>query len=282
MKYSADGTRLYSPTDLVAYLEGDFAAWCERMQAERGLAGGAGSDELEWVTPDEDEEAALRARKGREHELRYLQQVLAEHPELVEIVYDDPAGPELTLAALRAGASAVYQAHLSLDGWHGYADFLFRCDGRCNFGDYLYVPWDTKLARSAKPYFLIQLCAYAELLEKIQGVRPSEMVFVLGDGKSCTSRPTTSSTTTSSSRIASSTSRPTGSVSPHPDPGLDRSWGRWTSWAEKLLAQSDHLSRVANITRGQIRRLEDAGITCFRGARHQHGSTRPGTSPSRS
>ena len=29
----ADGTFRYSPRDLVAYLEGDFAAWCERMRA---------------------------------------------------------------------------------------------------------------------------------------------------------------------------------------------------------------------------------------------------------
>ena len=66
-----DGTLRYSPRDLVAYLEGDFAAWCERMLAERQRAGGAGSAELEWATPDEgDEEAALAIRKGDEHEQR--------------------------------------------------------------------------------------------------------------------------------------------------------------------------------------------------------------------
>src|SRR3954447_1629839 len=126
MIYSTDGSRLDSPRDLVAYLEGDFAAWCERMQAERGRAGGAGTSEIEWVSPDEDDEAALRARMGQEHERRYLQQIQSEYPDLIPIVYDDPAGVEKTLAALRAGVSAVYQAHLSLDGWRGYADFLIR------------------------------------------------------------------------------------------------------------------------------------------------------------
>src|SRR5215210_5691776 len=96
-----DGTRLYSPRDLVAYLDGDFAAWCERMQAERGLGGGTGSSEIEWVSPDEDDEAALRARMGQEHELRYLQQVRSQYPDLIQIVYDDPAGIENTVAALR-------------------------------------------------------------------------------------------------------------------------------------------------------------------------------------
>lgn len=60
MIYSADGTRLSWPRDLVAYLEGDIAAWCERIHIERDRAGAAGSEELEWATPDEDEEAALR------------------------------------------------------------------------------------------------------------------------------------------------------------------------------------------------------------------------------
>jgi hypothetical protein len=65
MLHTADGSFRYSPSDLVAYLEGDFAAWCERMAAERWRAGGAaGSAELEWATPDEDEEAALAAQKG--------------------------------------------------------------------------------------------------------------------------------------------------------------------------------------------------------------------------
>ena len=45
-----------------------------------------------------------------------------------------------------------------------------------------------------------------------------------------------------------------------PDPGLDRELGPLGDAAEQLLAQSDHLSRVANITRGQVRRLEEAGV----------------------
>jgi uncharacterized protein len=64
-----------------------------------------------------------------------------------------------------------------------------------------------------------------------------------------------------------------------PEPGLDRSWGRWERVAERLLESSDHLSRVANITRGQARRLEDAGVAtltalaqCHPGRRVPHVS----------
>jgi hypothetical protein len=47
-----DGTFRYSPRDLVAYLEGDFAVWCERMQAERARAGGAGAEPLNGPPPE--------------------------------------------------------------------------------------------------------------------------------------------------------------------------------------------------------------------------------------
>src|SRR5215210_7634655 len=270
MIYSRDGTRLYSPRDLVAYLEGDFAAWCERMQIERGRAchersewaGGAGSAEIEWVTPDEkDPELELVARMGDEHEQRYLTSLRARVPTIVELTRESPDLD--TLTAMRTGALAIYQAHLVDTDWHGYADFLIRSVGVSTFGDYLYVPWDTKLAKSAKPYFLIQLCAYAELLEKIQGVRPSVIVFVLGDGTERRFK-----TDDFYYYYLQLKNRFLGFQtdwvkSPNPDPSLDKSWGRWTSWAEKLLAQSDHLSQEAGISRSQVARLEEAGITCF-------------------
>ncbi len=178
-----DGSLRFSPGDLVAYLEGDFAAWCERMLAERAAEGGARSAEVEWATPDKDPEGALAAQKGLEHEERYLARCRETHPDLTELVVRQEDGVAVTLAAMQSGAPAIYQAHLSAGDWHGYPDFLFRCTTTpCACGDHHYTPWDTKLARSAKPNFLVQLCAYAELLETVRGYRPTELVFVLGQG----------------------------------------------------------------------------------------------------
>jgi hypothetical protein len=42
MQRLKDGTYRFSPKDLIAYLEGDFAAWCERNHAERSLHTGNG------------------------------------------------------------------------------------------------------------------------------------------------------------------------------------------------------------------------------------------------
>ena len=34
-----------------------------------------------------------------------------------------------------------------------------------------------------KPYFAIQLCCYAEMLENLQGIKPKNLAIVLGDKK---------------------------------------------------------------------------------------------------
>ena len=261
MFHSPDGTFRYSPRDLVAYLEGDFAAWCERMLAERGRAGGAGTAELEWATPDEDEDSALAARMGDEHEHRYLVRLREREPGLVEIARFDPAGHELTLAAMEAGAPVIYQAHLAVDGWQGYPDFLFRCAGApCRCGAHHYTPWDTKLARSAKPHFLIQLCAYAEMLERIRGFLPGELVFVLGQGEERTFATRDFFHYYRQLKRSFVAFQAGWRAAAVPDPGLERSWGRWETAAERLLEEHDHLSRVAGISRGQVRRLAECGI----------------------
>ena len=261
MRFLADGTFRYSPHDLVAFLDGDFAAWCERMLAERGRAGGAGPSSLGWATPDEgDEEAALAKRKGDEHEQRYLASLRAKYPTLLALERDDPDGLARTVAAMEAGEPVIYQGHLVADGWGGFPDFLFRCEGNDGCKGWHYTPWDTKLARSAKPAFLVQLCAYADMLELLHGHRPGELVFVFGGGEQRPYRTHDYFHYYRRLRRAFTAFQSGWSADGAPEPGLDKSWGRWEKTAEKLLEQSDHLSLVANITRGQVARLNEAGI----------------------
>jgi len=49
---------------------------------------------------------------------------------------------------------------------------------------------------------------------------------------------------------------------PHsmPDPADSKSWGCWSDYAEKLLIERDHLFQIANITQGQIKKLNKANI----------------------
>ena len=272
-----DGSFRFSPRDLVAYLEGDFAAWCERMHVERSRVGAAGPHEPAWATPDEtDEEAALAARKGQDHELNFLGQTRAQEPGLVEITRDDAVDEANTRAAMESGAPIIYQGHLAAGDWHGYPDFLYRCLGNgCPCGGRHYSPWDTKLARSAKPHFLVQLCAYADMLEAVRGYRPGEIVFVLGQGEKRPYRTREFFYYHRQLRRSFSQFQSHWSESHVPDPGLDRGWGRWEAAAERRLAASDHLSRVAGITRGQVRHLEENGVPTLTALARSNGKARP-------
>ena len=46
-----------------------------------------------------------------------------------------------------------------------------------------------------------------------------------------------------------------------PNPAVSPSLDRWSEYGKKNLAERRHLSLVANITRTQIKRLENASIT---------------------
>jgi uncharacterized protein len=94
-----------------------------------------------------------------------------------EAGFDPLAARSLTEAAIREGeAGVIYQAYLSGGAWRGFADFLERLPDRT------YEPVDTKLARSAKPAHLLQLCFYATQLERIQGKLPEHVHVELGTG----------------------------------------------------------------------------------------------------
>lgn len=49
-------------------------------------------------------------------------------------------------------------------------------------GNYSYEVVDTKLARSPRARYIIQLCLYSFMVEKIQGIFPRAMHLILGDG----------------------------------------------------------------------------------------------------
>lgn len=260
MQRLPDRSFRFSPRDLIAYLEGDFAAWCERNHAERSRNGGSGAQTAGDFTPDlPDEEMDLVIRRGMEHEAAHLASLRAREPGLVEIPRDDSAY-DATRRALQDGAPIIFQAELHADPWMGIADFLHRMDGASNLGAHFYEPWDTKLARSAKPYFLLQLCAYAEMLEAMQGRRPAQFGFVFGDGSETSFR--TEDVWHYYRRLKRSFEdfQRAWNGDVQPDPALDRTHGRWSACAEKLLEERDDLSLVAGITRSQIIRLREAGI----------------------
>ncbi|HAU1546661.1 TPA: TM0106 family RecB-like putative nuclease [Legionella pneumophila] len=96
-----------------------------------------------------------------------------------------------TLEYMKAGAGLIYQGVISyIEGsikFKGRPDILKKCEGPSNFGDYYYIPIEIKNSKKCdKPEYKKQLVLYALILEKIQGLRPSEGGFINKNKESLT------------------------------------------------------------------------------------------------
>ncbi len=209
------------------------------------------------VTPDlHDPLMQVLARRGGEHEMAFLSKLRAAGKDIREIGRD--GGLDETRAALNSGAAVIYQAALEGNGFAGYADFLIRADEGA--GPIEYAVWDTKLARRAKPYFIIQLCCYAEMLEAMTGRRPGHIGVILGTGEEHALR--TNDFYHYFQRVRAAfmglMSRFPEAGAPAPEPNANH--GLWAGEASRWLLARDDLSQVANISRGQIAKLRLAGV----------------------
>ena len=246
MHVSADRLHL-SPSDVTAFLA------CEHLTT-LSLAHARGEVERPEV---ENEQAELIFRKGLEHERAYLESLRAEGKIVLEI--EDPRGDyegaaRATAAAIRAGeADVIYQGVLASDGWRGVADFLLKQP------DGTYEALDTKLARSAKPAYILQLLFYNEELARIQGREPERIHVLLGSGEQVPFRPREFAAyyRRVRSRLEEFVADPP-ATEPYPishcaicefKPICETHWDR-----------VDHPSRVAGIRRSQIEKLAAAGI----------------------
>lgn len=216
--------------------------------------------------PERGADAELLGRKGDEHEKRYLELLKAEGREVVAIEQGDKSYEALLAAvarteeAMRAGAEVIYQATFLRDGLRGHADFLFRVDRPSDLGDFSYEVADTKLARRPKPYFVIQLCFYSELVAAVQGTDPEQIHVVLGDGTKHSFRLAEFSAYFRRVRDGFLVALSDGLPDTYPEPVGYCEICRWRSHCDKQRIADDHLSLVAGINRRQRDLLREAGI----------------------
>src|SRR3954470_23636213 len=134
------------------------------------------------------------SRRGGEHEEKQLARFRAEGLHVVEVEYPDNTVASLAAAevdtqkAMQAGADVIYQATFFDVGpnakWRGHADFLLKVDRPSpHLGAWSYEVADAKLARRVKAAALLQMCAYSEQVERLQGVPPKQMHVITGDGE---------------------------------------------------------------------------------------------------
>ena len=250
-RMKAGGPLVYSPSDLITFMDSAFDSWMERFYA----------DYPDEVTPDErDESLEILAKHGNTHELAFLKQLQKEGYDIAEIHTNNESARLETIAAMRQGREVIYQGFLQADEFAGLSDFLVKVDGASELGDFHYEVWDTKLSKKAKPYFIIQLCCYAEMLECIQGRLPGSVRVVLGDLTQKEFR--TSEYFHNYLRLKNSFLEFQGRFSKEhpPENWIAGAHSRWKTVSEKFLEDRDDLSRIANIRKSQVDRLLKAGI----------------------
>ena len=244
---------LYSASDLVNYLE------CEHLTA---------LDLIDLETPlpktKDSDQAKLIQDKGYAHEADFLAVLKARHSSLIDIA---AIGGNLeqkianTLQAMRDGFEIIFQATLRDGSLIGHADFLRKVSRPSELGDWSYEVMDTKLARSTKAKFIIQLGFYSDLVAKAQGLAPLQMHVVLGDRTEVAYRYADYArylklvTERFLERVAGQ------AVETYPVPCEKCDLCKWSGLCEDKRVKDEHLCQVANISQLQIKKLQSAGVT---------------------
>ena len=272
-----DGAFVFSASDLNDFLE------CRRLTELEELVA-LGRVARPAV---DDEQADLIRAKGEQHESAYLASLERLHPG--DIVRFERAGPGIeayraaetrTLEAMRSGAKLIYQATFFDGQFIGHADFLRRVEVPSNLGSWSYEVIDTKLALSEKPYYIVQLCNYAEHLLRLQGVMPERGYIVQGDGSTHGYRidEFLAYYRHLKNRFLAYVGAPA-KTEPTVYPVKRGHCGAcaWDDECTRKRIDDDHLSLVARMRRDQTAKLEHAGITTLAALAQANGAGRPAT-----
>lgn len=245
-----DGRIFLSATDLMRFTGCAHATTLD-LARMRGMGPAPG---------DETEDAALLQKQGDAHEAAHLAHLKKAGRTVMEIERGKLGeNAEATRVALAAGPDVVFQGAFLSGNWGGWSDFLVRVETPSALGSFSYEVADTKLKRRADPKHVLQLVLYSDLLAEIQGVVPEFAHVELGDGTRATLRLADYAAYARMARerleafIADP--QPTRPV-PCPDCGLCR----WADHCNSVWQAEDSLFNVANISRGQVKKLEAAGV----------------------
>ncbi|MDW7773730.1 MAG: TM0106 family RecB-like putative nuclease [Desulfobulbaceae bacterium] len=249
----SEGEILYSASDVVNFLE------CEHLTT---------LDLVDLDTPlprtEDDDEARLIKAKGIAHEADFVEVLKRRHGSFIDI---SQKGSDLqtfvqeTLDAMHAGVEIIYQAALRDGCFVGHADFLRRVPHPSKLGDFSYEVLDTKLSRSTKAKFVIQLAFYSALVARVQGTPPRMMHVVLGDRseKGFPYADYSRYFSTLAQRFLDRV-RTGPDADSYPVPCTYCDVCRWRGLCEEQRVKDDHLCQVANITKIQIKKLQAQGV----------------------
>jgi predicted RecB family nuclease len=246
---------LLSPSDLNDLLE------CRHLMALKLAA----FEKRPGPRPTHGAHTEILVRYGEQHERAILERFLADG-RTVERIETGRSEAELEAAiaqtrdAMRRGVEVIHQAALVGDGIGGYADFLERVQRRSSLGDWSYEVSDAKLARITKTYFLVQLSAYAGVLDGLQGHPPEQLAVLLGNGQRDEYRTDDFAAYVRALRGHAHQTITRGLEDTYPLPCSHCDICGYRRACEQRRIADDHLSLVAGLRRDHVARLRVAGV----------------------
>jgi predicted RecB family nuclease len=244
-----DGSILFSATDLMRFM-----GCAHATSLDLAYMAGTGPKPREVS-----EDTTLLQKQGDAHEAAHLARLKAAGLEIVEIDRGDlPQNADTTRAVLTEGHDVVFQGAFLSGNWGGWSDFLERVERPSALGQFSYEVTDTKLKRRPHPKHVLQLVLYSDLLTEIQGVAPEYAHVELGDGTRASLRLSdySSYARMARERLECFVSNPEPT---RPAPCADCSLCRWGDHCAEVWDNEDSLFNVANISRGQVKKLEAQG-----------------------
>lgn len=258
MNHISAPDRLITPSQLALFSRSPvIGAWWEELAAQKLFT----QKRPEVTSLDE-----LLFASGLAHEEVLLADLEAGGADVYRQQPVDPDGPPqeqdyaTTLEAMREGRQFIHQAALRNGEMRGWADLLERVeDTPSMLGSWSYRPIECKLSSHPKPIYLVQACAYCELLEPMLGHRPGHFRLYLG-GKSFRSYDTSAFWAWYEQlrqRYRHFRAGFDSSLVPEDEPG---DHGLWTAFIDQRLEEKKDLILVAGMRRTQRAKLRDASI----------------------
>lgn len=244
----------FSATDLVGYLN------CQALSAfDEAVAFGKTSAPTVWNPLLE-----VLWQRGADHEAQYVEHLesLGLAVRVIEGTEVTDQAVEKTKAAMADGVDVIVQAALAHGAWVGRADILLKVEGSSDFGNWVYEPVDTKLAREIKAGSVLQLCLYASLLNEMQGTAPEKIAIVppFVDFEPEFYRFNDYAAFFRQIKSSFEQFMLEDGNAPYPEPKAHCDICRWRNSCDQRRRDDDHLSLVANLSKAQAEELRSQGI----------------------
>lgn len=242
---------LLSATDLMSFTGCRHATGLD-LRYMRGEAG--------LIPCNDSDDAALLQARGDAHERAYLTSLKVKGLTVAEVARGRlEENAALTRELLQQGPDIIFQGAFLSGNWGGWSDFLERVERPSKLGSFSYEVTDTKLKRKPHPSHVLQLVLYSDLLAEMQGVQPEFAHVELGSGERVTLR---LAEFRSYARLARQSLEQfvAGPEPTRPMPCKSCDLCKWRDHCGEQWQREDSLFEVAGITRGQVIKLEAAGI----------------------